>query len=525
MKMRMLIADDEVLICRLLQGIIHWEELGIECVGFASDGDGLLSMIKQMRPELVLTDICMPGKDGLEVIHQCQLARIPCKFIVISGYRQFEYARTALRYGVKDYLLKPINAEEINALLARICEELRGEQPQPLPKDERRLESLFMEYFLTSRAPLGADSIRERYGIRFSPGLFRVAILRIVQNGCATLQNGDFFALQGRALEMGRQKLAGLTDACLLHTRVNEVFMLLNYPPAQEGAVRAAMNEVFASVGLVLGDDPALHLHMGVGCAVECCEELLRSRKSAEAAILGCLSAGRSTILWGKREADSQHLPQEEYQATLRAVRMAFEECNVDKALAAIHALFAQGRIYSIVGDVHRLLLEAADIFFSVFEKQLEGGESPESLKKELALNLQSASSIQQLEDTFCRGIRAQFANVMEKIGQQQSHYIRNAMDYIRKNYARKISLEDIAAFLNLSPTYFSNLFKKETGDNFSNYLTTVRMEEAKRLLRQSNMNIAEIADHVGYGDARYFSRMFVKTVGLKPSQYKRIYG
>ena len=248
---------------------------------------------------------------------------------------------------MKDYLLKPINAEEINALLARICEELRGEQPQPLPKDERRLESLFMEYFLTSRAPLGADSIRERYGIRFSPGLFRVAILRIVQNGCATLQNGDFFALQGRALEMGRQKLAGLTDACLLHTRVNEVFMLLNYPPAQEGAVRAAMNEVFASVGLVLGDDPALHLHMGVGCAVECCEELLRSRKSAEAAILGCLSAGRSTILWGKREADSQHLPQEEYQATLRAVRMAFEECNVDKALAAIHALFAQGRIYS----------------------------------------------------------------------------------------------------------------------------------------------------------------------------------
>ena len=111
-----------------------------------------------------------------------------------------------------------------------------------------------------------------------------------------------------------------------------------------------------------------------------------------------------------------------------------------------------------------------------MFEKQLEGGESPESLKKELALNLQSASSIQQLEDTFCRGIRAQFANVMEKIGQQQSHYIRNAMDYIRKNYARKISLEDIAAFLNLSPTYFSNLFKKETGDNFSNYLTTVRM-------------------------------------------------
>ena len=120
--LRVVIADDEPKVNLLLQKIVNWEALGFEIVGTAQDGIRALELIKKENPDLVMTDIRMPGCDGMELIRQAKEANPDVMFIVVSGYRQFEYARTALKYGVEDYLLKPVKADELTRLLKNIYE-------------------------------------------------------------------------------------------------------------------------------------------------------------------------------------------------------------------------------------------------------------------------------------------------------------------------------------------------------------------------------------------------------------------
>jgi two-component system response regulator YesN len=124
------------------------------------------------------------------------------------------------------------------------------------------------------------------------------------------------------------------------------------------------------------------------------------------------------------------------------------------------------------------------------------------------------------LKDNFCKHLES----CMKRIETENAKPIRQAKQYIEEHYGEKIVLEDIAGIVNLNPVYFSVLFKKETGLNFSAYLVNVRMERAKDLIRSSNETIAAIADEVGYKDARHFSQIFTKTVGIKPALYRKIY-
>ena len=123
--MKVLIADDEYLICELIKKMICWEELGLEFTGFAHNGQELLQKIQEHRPAIVITDISMPVMDGIELIRQTRYLNIPCRFIIVSGYKQFEYAHNALKYAVDDYILKPISETELNQALKKILEELR----------------------------------------------------------------------------------------------------------------------------------------------------------------------------------------------------------------------------------------------------------------------------------------------------------------------------------------------------------------------------------------------------------------
>ena len=120
--LRVVIADDEPKVNLLLQKIVNWEALGFEIVGTAQDGIHALELIRKEKPDLVMTDIRMPGCDGMELIRQAKEVKPDILFIVVSGYRQFEYARTALKYGVEDYLLKPVKADELTRLLKNIYE-------------------------------------------------------------------------------------------------------------------------------------------------------------------------------------------------------------------------------------------------------------------------------------------------------------------------------------------------------------------------------------------------------------------
>ena len=184
---RVLVADDEEKVCQLICKLIHWEELEMKLVGTASNGIGSLQMIEAEHPDLVLTDIRMPGYDGMELLKRARIQNPDMEFIIISGYSHFEYAQTAIRYGVSDYILKPVNEEALNATLQKVRQrymehqvltEKNLEQKKQQVLDQARVrETLWMDLEY-ARIPQNMEALNEKYWYHFQEGKFRTFLIQ-----------------------------------------------------------------------------------------------------------------------------------------------------------------------------------------------------------------------------------------------------------------------------------------------------------------------------------------------------------
>ena len=188
-RLKVAIADDEPMVCVVVEDSIDFDGIGLDLVGTAYDGPALLDIVEKELPDIVITDINMPGISGLELIREIKQLDIECRFIVISGYAQFDYARNALKYRVEDYLLKPINPEELNDVLRKIKNSILIEQEhmdqntaiiENYERSKEALHALFLSRVLNGNAVLeNSDKVFNEYGITFPNGLFQGAIVKL----------------------------------------------------------------------------------------------------------------------------------------------------------------------------------------------------------------------------------------------------------------------------------------------------------------------------------------------------------
>ena len=193
--LRVVLADDENKILLLLQKLIEWERLGYEIVGTANDGLRALELVREKRPHLLITDVRMPGCSGIELIRQAKELQPNLHFIIISGYRKFEYAQNALKYGVEDYLLKPLKQEELTGILLRLSDKLgketalefrlkkSGEQQQEQLMDALQAAALRQQPFLDAAQAYAG------YGFRFAEGVFFAAMVKVDVSNAAQYQD------------------------------------------------------------------------------------------------------------------------------------------------------------------------------------------------------------------------------------------------------------------------------------------------------------------------------------------------
>ena len=174
------------------------------------------------------------------------------------------------------------------------------------------------------------------------------------------------------------------------------------------------------------------------------------------------------------------------------------------------------------LADILETILE---LFLKTEEKLFAGVLNEDYIRKQYVYGIRNALSLSILQRAVEQPVSEAMESLIQRVDQQKTKPVRSAMVYVEENYQNPMRLEDVAAYVNLNPVYFSNIFKRETGENFTDYLTKYRMEEAKRLLRDTGNTIREIAEQTGYTDTRYFSKLFKKVVGIKPSEYRKIYG
>lgn len=480
--LKVIIADDEPKVNLLLQKIVDWEKLGYQIAGTANDGERALQLIEEEKPDVLMTDIRMLGVDGMELIRRAKELRPDLVFIVVSGYRQFEYAQTALKYGVTDYLLKPVNAEELTQLLIRIREEEekkrrldnwtasvdRQLRENEWKKREQLVDNL-REYAQENRELNGYESLNQEYGCDFHEGTYQVIIIK--PDIPSAEEHGDAY-------------------------RIMVVIYKEKYDPVQlRQFLTRVRREIENQRDLFWG----IIVTMAMGGEKHRIQELPQSMKEAVQLCKNRITGGKGGWLsWdaGDNETreDYEMLPEErkyfqEIGEYLDSKKISMEVARTEGTMTARRASGSQ--IY--------------DCYMEISDAVLTG--------------------IRQNEKLDIDKIRKDLIENFEKKKEtKEQKPITEARKYIQEHYLEPLKLEDVSKHIGFNATYFSSVFKKETGKNFLDYVTELRMNKAKQLLCSGEMSVNDVAEAVGYQDLKYFSRLFKKNAGISPSDYKKMY-
>lgn len=527
--LKVLIADDEQLICRLVQILADWDALGMEVAGTAENGLEALEKIESLQPDILITDIRMPGLSGLELIARAKERKPDLEVIIISGYAHFEYAQSAIKFGVGNYLLKPIKKEELMSTLRmlgdRCLERRAGKQKDSLSRESRRRDreriraGLARDVLNRETGELTAARLREEYYFDCPGEYFRVFLLKI---------DCDRDELGPAAVRLVKEKAKEVLIPPVERTGVCTAFEfeeflgcgVVNYSREQreelKRAFRDGINELDARKSLFGPAEFTLVLGNETDSAAGIPESAERARRIVPERWI----SGTGKVLETMPEGCGDR--RELLEAYGRRIRNAVEQ--MDEAEGRRAVLELKNGLMAQKGVCGRDVLETVTSAGHLFVSRLETVRMEECLL-DFSGRISQCSSADQVFGAL-ETMQASLMNDIVTVRRNEAlRPVRVAKQYVREHFREPITLEDVCEAAGFSVSYFSALFKKETGEGFSKYLVRVRMEEAKNLLRETNLPVAEICSRVGYSDRKHFTSVFHKFTGLNPGEYRKLYG
>lgn len=519
---RAIIVDDEQKICELIQSLGNWDEFSIQVIGQCYNGADALESIQQNRPEIVITDIRMPVYDGLELVKRCMDLGLDTNFVIISGYRQFEYAHQAMQYGVADYLLKPIDQQELNLTLGKICERLRHKQAdvqehetlkQLLREQELQKQKAFGELLWSKQAlPKTVDICNDMYATSFAHDRYLSLLINV--SSPELLTPGHAFIDKATAFIQKHFQPVGY-DVALPSTKALTV--ILNFDAPQMASIYNALSHLYGALRSLMDIFGAFDLCIGVGKAVDSLQDLSLSFQGAVLCEQSKILYGWNRIIY-LEDLKYNSLPQ---QLLSDKDMLSLRNAQESRSIPDTEVWFQQWekRLRDNSGIHPQEFYRARD---QIIEQMRQLGAASDVLRT-LTARTDRAGSLTSFVYILSSACTELLAELLEKKSEQQLLPINKAKEYIEHHYSQPISLESVAEYVDLSPVYFSGLFKKSTGCNFIDYLTDIRLEAAKKLLKSSRYSIQEISSAVGYSDSKYFMKLFKKITGIKPSDYRKL--
>ena len=504
--MKVTIVDDEIRVGTLIKNLIEWEDLGLEQNGVFQSGYDVLKLFEEDPSDILICDIEMPEMSGLELVEKVLHLHPPTKCVIVSGFRNFEYARQAMQFGVDHYILKPVDEEELNRVLRSLSEISHSE------KDKASFErkNLFVAVQSSSWQPMSCEEINRRYGYHLSDGPF--FFLRIM-------------SASDRAKEAFISSLvAKLPLYCydyeLYGNRRNSVSVLVNRSAEREQIIHL-LYECLADAGGIAKERVCVF----AGNEFTDIRELKQESQKMDSAAWERLFLDHSGLVYVKERTDA--VPPLALSDTENTQLMkAIEDVNTEGLRELVRSIFLNRR------DDLRKNPESVEtlvelIFMSSFNKLYNLGVRSDDFalsRDEVIAGLDEIMDFEGLVDFVSGRLVSHVSSKLQIRTDEDSDYIHQAKNYIQNNYNRNISLESLAEELGLNQNYVSSLFKEQTGINFKQYLTDVRMTNAKRLLRETNLNLSQISAEVGYRNAFYFTNNFTSHEGIKPQEYRRLY-
>ncbi|WP_438448438.1 response regulator transcription factor [Gorillibacterium sp. sgz5001074] len=510
---KVLLVDDEVFVRKGLQKLIRWEQFKCTLVGEAKNGGEALEMIHRLEPDLVITDIMMPVLDGLELIRSVkEESRVDPEFIIISGYNDFKYAQQAIRYGVKDYILKPIDVKELGATLERLAQTIAKKRLSALTKTDYSISSILDLMLHEEMGEKDAERYAEVLGMEGESGFLYVW--------------AQFQTMPGQPpvrLKELQEWMSGWEGA-------GAAIPILEHAPGQFGILWSirelnrwgnGIPQALEAVRSLISSRLNQELLFCAGDMVDSLASVKRSYAGANEALKHRFAEeDKRVILIGQVKDKALHIYDMDSNLSDRLM-VHLEENNKEACRSMIDKMFQSFRNQrytpaAVVLSLTRFMTRVMGVI-----KQMHGSDDGQRrMLEEMETEVQTWS-VQRLREHFTVMVLEAAGYVAQLRKEQSKGDIEKIKKHIDSHYSENINLKSIAAHFYMNPAYLGQLFRKTYGIYFNEYLLQVRVEEAKKLLRQTDLRMYEIAERVGIPVANYFVTQFEKIEQCSPLEYR----
>lgn len=525
---RIMLADDEGIVLDSLKMIIQREFSG-ECqIETAKTGRDVIELAERFRPDVAFMDIQMPGINGIEAIREIQKNNPLVEFVILSAYDKFDYAKEAINLGVLEYVNKPFSNKSITEVLTKALKTVdtkrkkrsddlkikeKMETVTPIIENGFIYAAMFQEHFTED-----VESYRQLLGIEKDYGCMLALVMGDDQQG-SHMTNAVGAGVRTQMNYARVRELVKGTWNCVVGSVISNkipVFLPMD-TQKMDYEERIEMIDICRALARKLRKMTDITVRIGIG-SIQKLTKVMASYEEALRALnnsTGSVAHVDDLPIQCRYDAEYPIGLEKELFDNLKGGRI--EEC--ERAATQYFDWMLENY------DEKNVSVRLKTLEFVLYAEHIaycEGGMTYHFSEREHYLPLVvNAENNSDLKSWFVGRFKESCRNLMTKKEEHENELVVRAQAYIQENYHRDLSLDEVSRQMDLSPYYFSKLFKEETGSNFVEYITNLRIAKAKELLAGDKGSMKEICAAVGYSDPNYFSRIFKKTTGVTPTEYR----
>jgi len=524
----LLIVDDEAEIRSGLRSIIPWEDYSISVIGTAVNGAEALDKIRYYEPDIVITDIQMPGMNGLELVRRAKEEQFDCSFVILSGYDEFEYARSAIRYGVREYLLKPISIKDLTELIMNLKEDIlskRGihsDQLSTLRKLRKaqislRKQNLIPQLLRGELSRLELKNVIEDYALQIKDRDSCAVLIQAFSSYRDAEENTELTRTLDPLRESLEETLNG-SPALIADYPPAGLLLILNLPFHTEQYLD--LNQLLEQHIKSTSFGDTLQIAAAIGKPVSSLCEIQSSFQDAKQTITWHIYPNTGPVL------DSSVIDTIQPPVIMPGddILEAILKDNREKLEERFKLYF--NKLMTPQTPPPSYLYSMCNYLIITLQSQLTRylDRSPRSYTGNSFAALSSLNSLEDIRGFMITVLSGFAEELAVNQAAKNDPLIEKAIDYINDNLLKNPKTEDVCGYLGLSKSYFSTYFKNKTQLNFRDYTLDLKINYAQEQLKFTEHSAGEVSVLLGYEDYRSFSRAFKARTGLTPSEYQKQY-
>lgn len=542
---KVLIVDDEPIIRKGIRNIVNWNSFGCEVCGEADNGLDGKAIIENLHPDIIVTDIKMPEVDGLTMIQDIKKIVPDSKIIIVTGYRDFEYAREAIKLGAFDYLLKPTKIEEINDVVSRAVKELRNatnilSQVEEIKKVYNKNLPMIKEKLLykmiygTYQDDITTMKEAESLGINIKG--FMLGVIEIDENKLEAASDKDTNIIGNTEKDVKETNMYQFGIISTLEEVFNENYNVLcvvlnskkiafilnedtNKPYSKEDITSKC-----TYLQKIVQNCFGFTISIGISSSGNGYKQLNAKLKECKEAIDHKFYIGTNCVIFYEDLGD--FIKFSDYTEINNKQHKLIEDIKAGKSEDAKNSFAELTKEVNELGDSDQEYIKTFYFNTIMLINSIRTSVSPTKLSEESAVTnlykmVERCDNLQNLNNVLGNAVKQTVDKVDNYNNNNMKLLMRRAIDYIDAHYCEEVTLNQLSQKLYVSNYYLSRMFKKELGVNFIDYLNELRIKKAKLLLANAKYKTYEVAEAVGVPNSHYFSKLFKKYVGMTASEYK----